>query len=386
MKLTVALFSALYVPHVGGVEVFTEGLARVLAQHGVRVVVVTNDIDGLPARESVGDWIEIVRLPCWPLLGGRLPMSKPGRCQREQLSYLRTLPIDAVVVNTRFYPHSLLGVRFARSIGLTPIVIEHGANYLTFGNGLLDRLVKLYEHGITALLKRFKPRFYGISTSSSRWLNTFQVDSCGEIPNALDVEGFVEASSGRSFRREYAISDVAILVAYTGRLIPEKGVEELVAAAELLANDGASVAFVLAGEGPLEASLIRRGVPGVYFTGRLNSHDVAALLLESDIFCFPSRSEGFGSSLLEAAACGNALVSTDVGIARDLVGEKGGVIINSAQPVDIAQAILSLVTNCDWLEEAQSYEQSRSTERYSWNECYRSLMEAIGVSEVEGAA
>ena len=287
----IVIFSAhFHCPWAGGV--FTDGLSRALERRGYDVVVVTSRLDGAPERERLSDGVEVLRLPCWPLVGGRLPFAKPGRCQRELLATLDGRRVVAVVVNTRFYPLSLVGARFARRRGLVPLVIDHGADYLTFGNGAIDVAVRAYEHAITALLKRLRPRFYGVSEASARWLPTFGIRPSGIITNAIDAPSFRRGASGRSFRQELGVPEGAVLVAYTGRLIPEKGVEALVSAAEQLAAAGEDVAFALAGEGPLRAALEAHGVPTVHFTGRLDAADVAALLLESDIFCFPSRSEG----------------------------------------------------------------------------------------------
>lgn len=379
MRDVIVIFSAHFLPHVGGVEVFTDGLSRALERRGYDVVVVTSRLDGAPERERLSDGVEVLRLPCWPLVGGRLPFAKPGRCQRELLATLDGRRVVAVVVNTRFYPLSLVGARFARRRGLVPLVIDHGADYLTFGNGAIDVAVRAYEHAITALLKRLRPRFYGVSEASARWLPTFGIRPSGIITNAIDAPSFRRGASGRSFRQELGVPEGAVLVAYTGRLIPEKGVEALVSAAEQLAAAGEDVAFALAGEGPLRAALEAHGVPTVHFTGRLDAADVAALLLESDIFCFPSRSEGFGSSLLEAAVCGCAIVSTDVGIAGALVGDEGGVLLPDADADGIARAVRALAGDRERLARAQDAARRRSESLYTWDESVENVIDAAGL-------
>ena len=379
MRDVIVIFSAHFLPHVGGVEVFTDGLSRALERRGYDVVVVTSRLDGAPERERLSDGVEVLRLPCWPLVGGRLPFAKPGRCQRELLATLDGRRVVAVVVNTRFYPLSLVGARFARRRGLVPLVIDHGADYLTFGNGAIDVAVRAYEHAITALLKRLRPSFYGVSEASARWLPTFGIRPSGIITNAIDAPSFRRGASGRSFRQELGVPEGAVLVAYTGRLIPEKGVEALVSAAEQLAAAGEDVAFALAGEGPLRAALEAHGVPTVHFTGRLDAADVAALLLESDIFCFPSRSEGFGSSLLEAAVCGCAIVSTDVGIAGALVGDEGGVLLPDADADGIARAVRALAGDRERLARAQDAARRRSESLYTWDESVENVIDAAGL-------
>ena len=69
--LGIAIFSAQYLPHIGGVESYTRNLAATLIGMDRKPVVVTCNCDSLPSREVTDDGIEVVRLPCFPLLGGR---------------------------------------------------------------------------------------------------------------------------------------------------------------------------------------------------------------------------------------------------------------------------------------------------------------------------
>lgn len=65
--------------------------------------------------------------------------------------------------------------------------------------------------------------------------------------------------------------------------------------------------------------------------GRIDFEQIVALLTDSDIFCLPSFSEGFSTSILEAAACGCYILTTARGGARELLinDEYGCVIQNN---------------------------------------------------------
>ena len=99
------------------------------------------------------------------------------------------MPIDGVLVNARFYPHSLLGMRIARRHGVRPVVLDHGSAYLSFSNPVLDPAVRLYEHAMTAWGRRYDAAYYGISRKSAEWLGTFGIRAEGVIPNAIDAAG-----------------------------------------------------------------------------------------------------------------------------------------------------------------------------------------------------
>ena len=84
--MSYCLFSALYAPHVGGVESYTAGLAKELARRGRRVTVVTCRLfPAHPERETQQDDVEVLRLPCRPLLGGRLPLLRRTAATRRAM-------------------------------------------------------------------------------------------------------------------------------------------------------------------------------------------------------------------------------------------------------------------------------------------------------------
>ena len=73
MSSRYAIVSALYSPHRGGVETFSENLAHQLAIEGDAVTVVTSRLSANdPAYEVQDDGVMVWRLPCRPLMNGRL--------------------------------------------------------------------------------------------------------------------------------------------------------------------------------------------------------------------------------------------------------------------------------------------------------------------------
>ena len=341
-----ALFSAQYPPHLGGIESFTRNVARTLVARGARVTVVTNDTESMGEGVVDEQGVRVVRLACAPLLSGRLPLPRPSAARRALLSGLRESGLDGVLVNARFYPHSLLGMRCARACGLAPVVLDHGSAYLSFSSPVLDPAVRLWEDALTALGRRHDPDYYGVSQSSARWLGHFGIQARGVIPNAIDVDAYVGAASGRDFRAELALAPGAPLVAFVGRLIPEKGVAALV-----------------------EASRDPR---------RLGAPDVAALLLESQALCLPSRSEGFSTTLLEAAACGCPPVVTDVGGAYEVVADpRMGAILPDASAQSVVRGVLDLLDAPVAADERSRMLRHRAAERFSWGATAALLEEAF---------
>ena len=337
-KPCVCIFSALYPPAVGGVETYTANLAKALRDLGYRVIVATLNSQGLAARESA-DGIDVVRFPCRALLGGRYPIARKNSEHRKLQSWLRSQAVDYIIVNTRFYLHSQSGLSFARSQGIAPVLIEHGSAHLTMGSPLVDKGVEFVEHLLTAAGKRFDASYYAVSKKASRWLGHFGLVSNGELYNSIDADTYLKQASERSFRDELDIPETDLIAAFVGRLVPEKGVQAIAEAARMLGADG-GVTFILAGDGPLFDEMEKHSSKKLHLLGKLSPPDVSALLAQADLFCLPSRSEGFATSLLEAAACYTPSIVTDVGGVDELIPDaRFGPVIENAEPRTVAEAV-----------------------------------------------
>lgn len=115
---------------------------------------------------------------------------------------------------------------------------------------------------------------------------------------------------------------------YAGRLSHEKGVGVAVEAWSRLDGLPPDARFVIAGEGPLEAELRARAVPGVEFVGRRSPAEVAALLATARVAVVPSLwNEPFGLFYLESMVSGLGVVSSDMGGARDFLAGGAGWLV-----------------------------------------------------------
>lgn len=363
---TILIFSAHYIPHIGGVEIYTANLAKELQKMGHHVIIITNNLYNLAEHENLDFGAEIYRLPCLSLINGRLPLPKFNKQRTLLLQELKTRLKDYVVINTRFYPHTFTGVRVAENANIKPIVIDHGSAYLTLGNKIADTIIKAYEQTTTHFLKKHPIDFYAVSKKGLEWLETFQIKGKGVLNNSIDANLFSNQASEREFRDELNISKTAFVVSFIGRLIPEKGVIPLMQSAKELLGYS-DIYFVIAGEGPLKQTIKDYNLSNVYLTGKIDPSDVAALLKTSDCFCLPSRSEGFSTSLLETAACKTTPIITSVGGVDELIPTREyGVVLDSASPKAITKAILQLYKDRDLNKKMATNIYQKVVEEFSW--------------------
>lgn len=345
MNRCFCICSANYLPNIGGIEKYTEALAHALANFGNHVIIITNNTFNLADHEFLSEQIEIYRLPCFPLINGRLPIPKRNHVYKKLLQEIKERPIDYISINARFYPLTFECVKLAESLGIKPLVTDHGSAYLTLGNPMLDKAVSKYEDFITSRLIKHDIDFYGVSQLSVTWLKHFGIDACGVLNNSIDAVEFRNSSNSIMWKDKLDLPKNSILVVFTGRLIPEKGITALLNTAKAL-NNRKDIHFAIAGDGPLKNEILDSELDTVHLVGKLDQSSIASLLTSADIFCLPTRSEGFSTSLLEAAASETAAVITDVGGVAELIPNKEyGIVIPNANTETIAEAILELADN-----------------------------------------
>ncbi len=136
------------------------------------------------------------------------------------------------------------------------------------------------------------------------------------------------------------------------RLIRDKGVLEYIESARLVKGKEVKAKFLLVGsvdsENPSELKIDEikhlADVAGVELTGHCNEVDEA--LKKANIVVLPSYREGFSKVLIEAAACGRAIVTTDVPGCRDaIIPNRTGLLVPARDSVLLADAIISLISD-----------------------------------------
>lgn len=378
----IVLFSARYLPNMGGVEFFTDNLGRRLASMGHDVLVVTTEPTDAPeadARRLMGDGsFEVLRLGSWG--PQRMPFVRKDGRYREVVARIKALGRFHALINTRFYDLSHIAARLCGEVGVRPVLIDHGTGYITFPSKVLSLASKAAEHAITARLKRCPIDYYGVSRDASRWLGNFGIESHGEIHNAIDADAFVGQRSDRDFRAENGIADDVLCVAYAARLLPEKGADTIVEAARLLASDS-RLHFFVAGTGPMEDEVAAAAgeLPNMTHVGMLGHPDLASLLMGSDVFCLPTRyAEGLPTSLLEAGACGCALVASHAGGVEEIIPTpEHGIVLDSPTKEAVAAVLGGLAGDPERLQALKEKARARVCERFTWESTAQELLQAF---------
>jgi glycosyltransferase involved in cell wall biosynthesis len=141
------------------------------------------------------------------------------------------------------------------------------------------------------------------------------------------------------------------VVVLPGRLLWHKGVGDFVEAARLLRRAGVQLRMALVGEPPAHnrASVPRAKIEGWVAEGLIEwwgyRSDMPQVYAECHIVCLPSYyREGVPLTLLEAAACGRPIVTTDMPGCREVVRDgDNGLLVPPRAPAPLAEALRKLV-------------------------------------------
>ena len=147
-------------------------------------------------------------------------------------------------------------------------------------------------------------------------------------------------------QRELAPDASALCVLLASRLLWDKGIAEYVEAARRLRSEGRNLRFLIAGDPdpgnpasvPLPTVQAWAAEGAIEWLGHVD--DMAALLAEVQIVALPSYREGLPKTLIEAAACGLALVTTDVPGCREVVTDGVDGLLVQVRDADVLTAAI----------------------------------------------
>ncbi|ADJ27613.1 glycosyltransferase family 4 protein [Nitrosococcus watsonii] len=149
------------------------------------------------------------------------------------------------------------------------------------------------------------------------------------------------------------VVDVPVVV-LASRMLWDKGVGEFVEAARILQTAGVKARFVLVGDtdpgnpAAVPQSMLKewRDQGTVEWWGYCDN--MPAILAGANIICLPSYREGLPKVLIEAAACGRPIVTTDMPGCREIVRHgKNGLLVSVRDSKELAQALRTLIKDSE---------------------------------------
>ena len=175
----------------------------------------------------------------------------------------------------------------------------------------------------------------------------------------VDVKKFKPDKKKRiNFRKKISISKNTFVFLYLGRITKDKGITDLVKAfKKIQKNQDVMLIFV----GPLEDKEIKdfiiKNNKILYFGYTKKPENWLQL---ADILCLPSYREGFGTSIIEAAACGiPSLCSKIYGLSDSIINHKTGIFHKTGNIEDIKKKMQYIINNKSLIKQYGKFAKNR---------------------------
>lgn len=164
-----------------------------------------------------------------------------------------------------------------------------------------------------------------LNKSSRKVIDEIEQNKSIIIPNYIESPGKHE---------HIQINDSIHTIVFAGHVNRNKGIDEIVSVADAFPE----IVFDILG--PVQELPLKQSIPeNVHLIGEVSHQEVLSRMAKSDLFLFPSYTEGFSYVMLEAMATGLPIIATNVGANRDMIEEDGGVIVDVRSVDQIKEAI-----------------------------------------------
>lgn len=360
-----------YLPELTGIGKYTGEMAEWLAGrgHNIRVVTASPYYPAWKVSEGYKSWlyrrevineVDVWRCPLW------VPAKPSGLKRLLHLASFAISSFPIMLWQAAWHPDIVLVVEpplFCAPQAWVTARISGSKAWLhiqdfevdaAFELGLLPNgQLRILVNRLESWLMR---RFDGVSTISDKMIERLKSKNvapsrCVLFPNWVDTSIIYPMNGMSPMRLELSIPEDAIVVLYSGNMGEKQGLEIIVEAARILA-DNPKIFFLLCGDGAARHRLIRLAtdMPNISFLPLQPAERLNELLNVADIHLLPQRADTadlvMPSKLLGMLASGRPVITTayqGTQVAQTVDG--CGIVVPPGNPEALAGAILHLVTH-----------------------------------------
>lgn len=374
MKKRILIFSLAYYPHVGGAEIAVKEITDRISDIEFEMITMRFSREE-PGEERLGN-ILIHRVGANASYLSKI-LFVPRAAHKARSIDIRRFDALWAIMTYMLFPIALL-----RLSGVsTPYM-------LTLQDG--DPFERVFERWF---IRPFSPLLrwgfchasviQAISTFLGKWSRIWGFEGPLEIvPNGVDLGNFSRAFSENELtacRQGAGKKDDMIFLISTSRLARKNALDVVIRALPLLST---RVHFLILGTGPEEQALRRlarekKVSDQVQFLGYVGHEDMPKYLRISDIFVRPSRSEGMGSSFIEAMAAGLPVIATREGGLKDFITSEVSWPVPPEAPGAIAQAVGHITGNPAHTAQVVARAKALVSERYDWGMIAKEMRQKV---------
>lgn len=337
-----------YRPHVSGLTIYVERLARALASRGHHITVLTSHYrPDLPFREFI-DGVNVIRLPvAFRLSKGVI---QPGILGHAYAQMLQHDIVSLHLPQAEGGALSLIANKFAHK----PVVLTYHCD-LQLPPGILNRAIDKMVYGTNIWARAFADKIVTYTDDFARnspFLSR-ALDKVIVIPPPVEMPP-PSAAQVAAMREKYHVNGHQI-VGFAARLAEEKGVDYLIKSIPLVRERLPEVKYLLAGprdnvigENVWERlqPLVKKYQDSLEFVGEIPNREMGNFFAVCDVLTVPSvnSTESFGLVQIEAMLSGTPVVASNLPGVREPVRMTGmGEIVPLRDEHALADKIVQVI-------------------------------------------
>ncbi len=255
----------------------------------------------------------------------------------HHIGYHSLMPFAVDIIHGHILTREIFFAWFmARKQGCPYIISEHWSRYYP-GNGTYKGLIRKW---LTRLLLKNSSGLITVSESLAQAMKSVKLvhPTTRVVPNVVDTGLFVPPS-------EKPVESKAVILHVSCFEDKSKNISGFLDAITQLYQSRNDFRVLMVGEGP-DYQAIRKysdslGLSDgqVKFTGLKQNTELVGLYQTASFLVQSSNYETFGTVVIEALACGTPVVSTNTGVASEIISNRNGIIIQQSSVYEMARAI-----------------------------------------------
>lgn len=348
---------------------------------------------------------EIFELFCnqYKLKGFNIEMSRKINVLKDIVSLFNLIVLfireKPTVVHSITPKAGLLSMIAAR-IACVPVRI-HTFTGLIFPSkkGFLQKILILMDMITCFCANKIIPEGEGVRNDLLKYNITkkpLSVVGYGNV-NGIDTSYFsrdqISTDSLRELENQYGINDADFVLLFVGRLVGDKGINELVSAFKEISINRSNIKLLLVGPRENELDPLNKDTineieknDNIIETGWQT--DVRPFMAISDLLVFPSYREGFPNVVMQAGAMGLASIVTNINGSNEIIVDgENGLIIPSKNIIALKEAIELLISDeikrKKFADNARNMIQKRYEQQFVWNELLKMYCEELDKNEIK---
>jgi len=372
--MKIAYFTDTFTPEINGVTNTLNKLSHYLETKEIQHAFFTADYSNSGVKEP-DVFTRMKRVHRFP--GVKLSIS-PESClafpkKSEIAGLCDDFAPDLVHVTTEF-GIGYKGVKYAISRGAPLIMSSHTdfCSYLKYHNlNALEPAVEKYLKWFYS----FSEKTLVPSKHSLERLNRKGYKNLGIWSRGIDTSRFNTGFKSTELRNKLGAGDKFVFL-YVGRLSPEKGLYMLLhAIREINRLFPERAVFVFTGDGPYADNIRQAGLENVIMTGFKRGRDLSEIYASCDCFAFPSGTETFGNTALEAMASGLPVVGVANGGVVDFLTHNYNSLLSGDGDENAFTENLISIMESEMLRNELSKNAVKTALSRDWDGIFNSLIE-----------